>query len=318
MTRTALSVLLAACLGSAADAPRALDRKGPASVWATVPEGDPPALRLSDELTLTLRVKAPAPLEVELADKPRMTDLWVLERKGAARASVHPDNGEAIWEQDLLLAPRQPGDQTVELPALRYRSGGGPWKKVVWAPLTVRITTRIATADPTSARDITGTEDLPPAAPRGGWLVWAGVGVAVLLLAGLGMWLGRRRPPKAPPLPPHRWALRELEALATRAPRTGEEVEKYHTALSAVVRRYLERRFLIPAERQTTAEFLEAVRQSSDLSEGQRGSLGELLGRCDLAKFARVWPPPEECQALLAEARRFIEETAPPEPPSAA
>ena len=61
----------------------------------------------------------------------------------------------------------------------------------------------------------------------------------------------------------------------------------------------------------TTAEFLEAVRKSSELTAEGQAALGAMLARCDLAKFARVWPSAEECQALVTQARAFVEETAP-------
>ena len=93
--------------------------------------------------------------------------------------------------------------------------------------------------------------------------------------------VGRRRAVKPAALPPHEWALRELTRLAERHPASGEEVEAYHTALSAVLRRYLEGRFQIPAERQTTAEFLEAVRKSSELTAEGQAALGEMLARPD-------------------------------------
>jgi hypothetical protein len=85
-------------------------------------------------------------------------------------------------------------------------------------------------------------------------------------------------------------------------------VERYHTLLSGVVRRYLEARFRLPARRQTTAEFLEAMRRAPQLNAGQQELLRDFLERCDLGKFAPVTPSAEECRATAGMARRLIEQ----------
>jgi hypothetical protein len=284
------------------------DKDGAASAWFA-PGADPLTLPLADEATVTLRVEAPAPLEVEVLEKPKATPQWSLKAEGPP--VLHEAKGDAVWEQKYQLEPHKEGEHLVELPPLRYRTGAGEWRKAVWQPVKVRVTTEIKTAEPGAARDITSIEEVPPAEPARGWLLWAGLGLGAVLLGVTALVVGRRRAVKPAALPPHEWALRELARLAERRPASGEEVEAFHTALSAVLRRYLEGRFQFPAERQTTAEFVEAVRKSSELTAEGQAALGEMLARCDLAKFARVWPSAEECQALVTQARTFVEATAP-------
>jgi hypothetical protein len=290
-----------------------VQKDGAASVLFA-PGAEPLTLPLADEATVTLRVKAPAPLAVEVLEKPKATPLWSLKPEGPP--VLHEAKGDAVWEQKYRLEPHNKGEHLVELPPLRYRTGAGEWKQVRWKPVKVQVTTEIKTAEPGAARDITSIEDVPPAEPAPGWLLWAGLGLGAVLLGVTALIVGRRRAVKPAALPPHAWALRELARLAERRPASGEEVEAYHTALSAVLRRYLEGRFQIPAERQTTAEFVEAVRKSSELTAEGQAALGAMLARCDLAKFARVWPSAEECQALVTQARTFVEETAPKPPDS--
>ncbi len=91
---------------------------------------------------------------------------------------------------------------------------------------------------------------------------------------------------------------------------------RFHTELSDVVRRYLELRFQLRAPRQTTAEFLESMRDAPQLTGEQQALLRDLLERCDLAKFARAAAPPEECQAAAAMARTFVQQTAAPAKPA--
>jgi hypothetical protein len=53
------------------------------------------------------------------------------------------------------------------------------------------------------------------------------------------------------------------------------------------------------------------MRRSPQLTPPQQGLLREFLERCDMAKFARAAPPPDECRAVAAMARSFVQETTP-------
>jgi hypothetical protein len=95
-------------------------------------------------------------------------------------------------------------------------------------------------------------------------------------------------------------------------------VERYHTLLSDIVRRYLELRFQLHAPQQSTDEFLEAMRRSPRLTAEQEGLLRDFLRQCDLAKFARAGFSAEECQAAARVARTFVEQTPAQEKPAEA
>jgi hypothetical protein len=94
------------------------------------------------------------------------------------------------------------------------------------------------------------------------------------------------------------------------------EVEQFHRRLSDVLRRYLELRLQLPALEQTTAEFLEHMHRAPQLTTAHQELLRSFLARCDLVKFAREIPSPDECRETAAMARRFIEETASATPSS--
>jgi hypothetical protein len=314
MSPRLLSLLLfglGCAVASAQQAPaRLVLRQGDAASAWFVEGQDPQALSLADEVTVRLRVEGPAPLDVQPLSEPKRTDSWELKEKG--KPGLSDTQGKAVWVWELMLTPLQPGEHAVELPPLRYRAGKDELREVKWEPLHVRVATRIKKVEPGSAEGITGPEELPTERPRA-WWPWAAAGGGVLLLAALGFVLGRKRSRRTPPLPPDQWALRELTRLGEREPASAEEVERWHTALSAILRRYLEAQFRLPAERRTTPEFLEAARRCEELTADQQALLGEVLARCDLAKFARVQPPAEECRAALTAARRFVEGTAPRE-----
>jgi hypothetical protein len=279
--------------------------------------------RLANTLLLTLSVEGTAPLKMAAGDDGALNEqvkalkesgLWFrCEPAGPPQRTAA--NGHERWQAAIRLSPSPPKDSTMELhpPSLKYTEGFDEERTIEFQPVKVRITTTVASLDvKKELRDITPPEDPPPPLPSWTrWLPWAGVAAAAAGLVAGGWGLRRRFLPTAAPLAPHEWAVRELDRLeAQRLPEAGE-AERYHTLLSDVVRVYLERRFTLPASHQTTVEFLETMRRSPQLTPAQQRLLREFLERCDMAKFARVAPPPEECRAVAAMARSFVQESTP-------
>jgi hypothetical protein len=165
-------------------------------------------------------------------------------------------------------------------------------------------------ADLSQMRDITGIEKLPVEPADHRWLVGLGIGVGLLVLAlPVAWWLRRRAARPEPVVPPGSWALAELDRVEALGLPAAGEVERYHTLLSDVVRRYLELRFALRAPQQSTEEFLEAMRHSPQLPAEQQELLRDFLRRCDLAKFARAGFSEEECRVAGRTAREFVEQT---------
>jgi hypothetical protein len=79
--------------------------------------------------------------------------------------------------------------------------------------------------------------------------------------------------------------------------------------LSNVVRRYLEKRFALPARRQTTPEFLQTMQNAPQLSADQQALVRSFLERCDLAKFANAQATAEECAVAADMVAKLLEET---------
>lgn len=272
--------------------------------------GDRVAIRLSGELVLTLVVEAPAGVEVAAVPLITTSKVWRQRQQVTGWETTPLDSGRVRRRQVYRLSSWQAGDVPLEPAPLRFRKGGGPegWEEIAWKPVPVVVTTVVQDADARSARAITGVEELPAPEPADGWRSAgvAGLTAAVLALAAWLLWRGRRR--STPALPPDQWALRELTRLGEPLP----QAERCHTLLAEIVRRYLELRFGFQAPRQTTPEFLNAARQAPLLTSAQQALLGELLSQCDLVKFARSEPEPQDCRAALARARAFVEETRPP------
>jgi hypothetical protein len=100
--------------------------------------------------------------------------------------------------------------------------------------------------------------------------------------------------------------LRSLEASGAPA---AEHTDSWFVALSAIVRRYLERRYEIRAPELTTEEFLLVASRAREVTPDHRNLLASFLERCDRVKFAGYRPDADESIATLAAARGFVENT---------
>jgi hypothetical protein len=141
---------------------------------------------------------------------------------------------------------------------------------------------------------------------------WPAMAVAVVLLALCIYWLWRRRRRRVPVLTPFEIALKGLEDI--RALMVPGSAREFSTAVSDIVRTYIENRFEITATRRTTEEFLRDLLESSNASlASHRTLLGEFLHQCDVVKFAATSLNVQDMESLRQSARAFVLATAKPE-----
>ncbi len=267
-------------------------------------------VRLSDAIQLTFSVSGSPTLEVAPLTEPTPSKDWEVLRKETPQRLLEGD--QARWQQVFVLTPLKPGQLTLPLTALRYRDTTrvGAWKEVIWQVIPVNVVTEITQVDLSELRGITGTEGPPSLGQRFGY-GWIGVVCGIVFLLGLaGIWGLRHVRRNEPTLRADQWALRDLGQLPIPGAGSDFEVERFHTAISAIIRKYLMQRFQLPALEQTTVEFFEALRHSPLLKDDQQDTLREFLERCDLVKFARVRPAIQQCADTVAMAQHFVEQTA--------
>jgi hypothetical protein len=136
------------------------------------------------------------------------------------------------------------------------------------------------------------------------WLVFLGVFISLMVI-GLIVWFiskSFRRP--TPPQPPRERALALLEQI--RAQIAATNPYRFSIRVSDILRRYVTEQFGLPVTRQTSVEFLNALRGSSPFSEDEESLLEDFLNRCDLIKFARYEATTSDSELLLEEAIRFV------------
>jgi hypothetical protein len=119
---------------------------------------------------------------------------------------------------------------------------------------------------------------------------------------------GERLIPAAPPRPPQELALEALRALEAEHLWQRGLVKQYHSALSDIVRIYLERRTDVRAMELVTDEIL-SHESIASLGSEVTLALKVLLSLADLVKFAKYTPLPEEHERSMQSAIFLVEET---------
>lgn len=139
----------------------------------------------------------------------------------------------------------------------------------------------------------------------------------VLIAAGL-VWLvsfllkkrrrGEELLPGPPPRPADEVALEALRSLDGERLWQRGKVKEYHSAISDIVRTYIERRYFVPAMESTSDETL-SFGPIRSLPESESSALKRILYRSDLVKFAKFIPEPGDNESSLTGAVTFVEQT---------
>jgi hypothetical protein len=111
-------------------------------------------------------------------------------------------------------------------------------------------------------------------------------------------------------IPPYEEAYERLRKLEQEKLWQKGEEKKYHSAITDILRYYLERRFHFNAMEQTTDEILYSLNKYEE-ARGSEFILKQILTTADLVKFAKYQPLPDENSLSLKNAYEFIEKTKP-------
>lgn len=283
----------------------------------------PGAITVGEKLSLMLQVEAPDEVEIEM---PQLAEaIGPFDIRDARTPPDVPDRGLRRWAHHYTLDTFASGE--LEIPALQIayidrrpealdEQGRPPEGELSSEPLPITVRSVLAGDEQdTDYRDIKGAVEIPVAGTAlRYWLIIAAcvliAGAVVLLVFALA---GRRRKRTAQErlIPPHVWALSQLDALVGERLIEQGRFHEFYFRLSDVVRQYIERRFGIMAPERTTEEFLREARYSEALGDDQKDLLAGFLRAADMVKFALHEPTADESDAAFAAARGFIEQTTP-------
>jgi hypothetical protein len=143
-------------------------------------------------------------------------------------------------------------------------------------------------------------------------LLYVVIAAVVILLV---LWYKKRKSPLAflvkekPIDPPHVIALRELERIREEKLWQKNQVKRYYSEITDVLRQYMETQFEFPAMEQTSDEIITSLKTIDTFEKGTLEPVSKLLELADLVKFAKHTPLPDENDLSLMHALFFVNQT---------
>jgi hypothetical protein len=281
------------------------EKRGPATLDVRS-DSDQKTLALADVLHVVVTLDDTKGLNVEAPVRLGPGSAWEVVSTATTDAKTAADGR---WRQTLTVAPTAPGELTLQLTPLILRDRDGREQTLAWQAIAVSVETQIKEIDPRHARDITAIEELPPSSAANPMLwLWILAPLTALLVVAAVVVLMRRRA-DATPASALRKAMRECDRLLALKLGPRDQGKGFIVLLTGIVRRYLERRFDLPARRQTTAELLGSIRARSDIDDQAKQWLQEFFGEADLVRYAGAEIGAERCTELVEQVRRFCTDT---------
>ena len=304
--RAVLGGLLLAIAVARADEPPPLP--GPVQVRV---QAEPDTVTIGQRFRLSIELQVQPGYEVVFAQPAeRLGEFDVVDFGELPRTTRGADTVITRW---FTLAGFDVGHKIVDTPPVKFRR---PNEEAVDAPATHTVVTveSVLAKEPNAAdvHDIRAPEAVPI-----DWRPYQVGGGVLAVLAGLGtlLWWWQRNRKRLlvvpPPRPADEIAREALAALKRLGLIERGDFKAYYSALSDIVRTYLEGRFGLRAPEMTTEEFLLATARAGQLDRQHRQLLGDFMVESDLVKFAKHVPTLADAERGIAAAERFIDETTP-------
>lgn len=109
-------------------------------------------------------------------------------------------------------------------------------------------------------------------------------------------------------IPPHVAAIKALDVIREKKVWTHGLYKEFYTDITDVLRKYISRRFAIPAKEMTSSEILSVLKKEKDAQEVYL-QLAQLMKLSDFVKFAKMKPLESENDMSIRNAYLFVEQT---------
>jgi len=297
----------------------ALAAAAPASSVRVTARAFPEKITVGGELRLVLTVERPRDWAID-PPGPKTLRLEPFELKRVERPAVPLSGQNRVQETYVfVLTAFQTGDLEVPAVVLTYEDNSGNRAATSSDPVPVKVVSVLK--EPAAGKKQPDLKPIkgPVSAGFPAREILLGVLAAVLAAALVTRRvLAARRSVKPDPeslLPAHERATRELGRLRQAAFMASGKSKEHYTGLADILRRYIQRRFGLPAADLTSAELLHALRGQARLDTPVLRLAQDVLETADLVKFAKYAPPSDvtgRVESALEEAVRLS--TPPPEP----
>ncbi|GBE03433.1 hypothetical protein BMS3Abin09_00348 [bacterium BMS3Abin09] len=269
---------------------------------------DRDSIAIGDKIKYIIEVKADDKMEIQNPVIDKALTGFAVRDFGSSKSGLFGKKTRSFW---FLLDTYETGKYTIPGATVKYREKGSKdWQELLTNEVKLEVKSLLGdVTEKADIKDIKGPVGFPD---RLYLYIFSGAAAALVIAAVIFLFLRKKK--KAGETvsllrPAHEIAyeaLMELEKMDY--PGTGR-IKEYYTALSDIVRRYLENRFQLRAPEMTTEEFLQSVRALKELDSEQKSLLREFLLHCDIVKFARYNPETAEIEKSHGSARRFIDQT---------
>lgn len=270
---------------------------------------DPAAAKLGDLIQLSVRVSHPTALVVESPALPKA--LGTFEVYASTRLAAQTEGDRTVDAFQATLQNFTTGQQVLPPLEIPYKDPMGKAYTLKTATLTVTI--EEVPAGPNDKGDIRGIKGvIGPTA----WSPWWWV-LAVLVALAVSAWTYRKRkqvlqgPPPPPPIPADVQALQKLQALLGTDWLATGKLKEFYSAISDILRAYIESMYQTPALERTTNELMRSLQRKGEIPAALQLDLKDLLETCDLVKFAKFRPELSEASDAHRRGVAFVEGTRP-------
>lgn len=284
-----------------------------ASATATL---DTNSILIGQQTRLTLRIDYKTDQGSVKIDFPRIADTLLKEIEVVSKSKTDlfiPDSSDMshmAQSQTLIITSFDSGYYAI--PPFRFILNGDSSKAIETEPLlfavnTVEIDTTVAIKDIKPPLEVPFSwKELLPYIYGGLATLAALAGLVFLIIYLVKKQKKKPAPVIAPPvIPAHVITLEQLEKLKEEKLWQNGKLKEYHSALSDIIRQYIEKRFYINAMEQVTDETMYSFR-TVDLSDELKLKLRSVLFLSDLVKFAKEQPLPNENEASWNNAYEFV------------
>lgn len=272
---------------------------------------DRDSILIGDHINLIIRAELDKNLQFVFPVIPdTFSNFEIVERAGIDTTITA---NKILLQQYIVITSFDSGQQVVPPFQLLYSTAGDTTKRSVFSE-AIRIDVYTVTVEGDEIKDIKAPIKVP--------ITFAEIlpyllALIPLLLLGWALYYwyknkGVMKTPDAPAprVPAYEEAINRLKQLEQEKLWQKGEVKKYHSAITDILRHYLERRFHFNAMEQTTDKILSSLKNYQEARVSEY-ILKQILTTADLVKFAKFQPLPDENGLSMKNAFEFIEQTKP-------
>ncbi|MFN8007969.1 MAG: hypothetical protein U0V70_13275 [Terriglobia bacterium] len=286
-----------------------------AGVLANEPAGqlktsiDATDITVGDIITVSLSVQVPPTTKVAFPSAGNTIGEWVVRSASSSPAKTAGNGSQELgWQVQLTIY--KTGEFDIPSMEVETIKTNGERTVLASSPMKVKVSS-VLTAQDQGLKDIKAQARIA-GNYRSLLFFLTALAAAGLLLYRLVRFLRKRRSTSEVVIPdprtPEQFARDAIQALLQRKLVEKGLLKEFYLELSEIVKRYLGQKLNILSLERTTEEFAGDLRETP-LPLTIYQMIHAFLGECDLVKFAKYHPSPEEIEKVLQQAFRVIEST---------